>query len=403
MALLNKKVLIVGNGYLGSAVVAQFVKDKSVAWEVTVLTPNDFQEVPFRMTKALAVGASEHDKTIYPLQREPGVTYVIDACLSLRRGVCVTAKNGELSFDFAVVATGVNMGVFSPSTNENTIELRRAIVQGMHAQILSANSIVVGGAGPIGVEIAADIKLRHKTKTVTIINPSGKVLELMPKTLADKAAGALAKMGINHLADFAAADAPSNGKLALKSGKELDCDLYIVAFAKGPNSSFMDPACKTPEGYIKVNQKCEIVGLEGSVWAVGDVSSLTQVKGAAIGKDQITLVPANISCIAKGCEQAVWVPSFPFGVVTGPLLVALGHDVEGGYGVGPNLPGCFCSWFCFCCCCAGGPCQAPAGAGVAKMKNDWNNTVFPSVGFGMGDGNKDKKADRPFSSLEMTR
>ena len=175
--------------------------------------------------------------------------------------------------------------------------------------------------------------------------------------------------------------------------------LYIQSYGKGPNTNFLDAAFKTPAGYIKVDSKCQVVGLEGSVWAAGDASSLTEIKGAAIGKDQVSLVPLNISKAAKGEEQTSWVPSFPMGQVTGPLLVALGHDVEGAFGVGPNLPGCFCSWFCWCCCCAGGPCHAPAGKGPAKMKSDWNNSIFPSVGFGMSADNKNKAENKPYAQI----
>lgn len=43
------------------------------------------------------------------------------------------------------------------------------------------------------------------------------------------------------------------------------------------------------------------------------------------------------------------------GKTTGPVMVAFGHGMPDGLGVGPELPGCMggCCWFC---CCVGGPC-----------------------------------------------
>jgi hypothetical protein len=60
------------------------------------------------------------------------------------------------------------------------------------------------------------------------------------------------------------------------------------------------------------------------------------------------------------------------------MMVAFGHGLDGGYGLGPDIPGC--AWFCwFCCCC----CSVPGGPGVAKMKSDFNNSIFPKKGEGI--------------------
>ena len=64
--------------------------------------------------------------------------------------------------------------------------------------------------------------------------------------------------------------------------------------------------------------------------------------------------------------------------ISGPAMVALGHGVDGGKGLGPDLPGCMgnCCW-CVCCC------QPPHGTMVGKIKTDFNTTVKPIVGKGL--------------------
>ncbi len=75
------------------------------------------------------------------------------------------------------------------------------------------------------------------------------------------------------------------------------------------------------------------------------------------------------------------------GQMHGPPIVALGHDISDGYGVGPDLPGTclpFCCWFC--CCLGTAPCSTPAGHGVSKMKSDFNGTIIPRPGKGISKG-----------------
>ena len=66
------------------------------------------------------------------------------------------------------------------------------------------------------------------------------------------------------------------------------------------------------------------------------------------------------------------------GQVEGPMMIAFGHGLPDGYGIGPNLPGCMggCCWFCCCC-------QTPAGHQTAKIKSDFNKSIFPQKGKGL--------------------
>jgi hypothetical protein len=67
-----------------------------------------------------------------------------------------------------------------------------------------------------------------------------------------------------------------------------------------------------------------------------------------------------------------------FGQADGPMMVAFGHGLDEGYGVGPALPGCMgcCCWVCCCC-------QTPAGHQTNKMKSDFNASVTPKKGKGI--------------------
>lgn len=69
------------------------------------------------------------------------------------------------------------------------------------------------------------------------------------------------------------------------------------------------------------------------------------------------------------------------GKTIGPMMVAFGHELPDGRGIGPDIPAC--NGLCWVCCCFGMPCSIPAGKGVAKTKSNFNNTVYPKKGKGM--------------------
>lgn len=160
--LVKKRVLIIGNGAAGSQLAAKLAKEKS--YHVIVATPFDYQEVSLCMTKAIAAGPEEHAKVIYPLLREEGVEYVLDRVTDLSSSSATTAGGAAILFDVAVVATGQHIPIFYPELGDTTAAARKASIAKVHADITRATSIVISGGGPVGAELAADIKLRNKSK-----------------------------------------------------------------------------------------------------------------------------------------------------------------------------------------------------------------------------------------------
>ncbi len=67
----------------------------------------------------------------------------------------------------------------------------------------------------------------------------------------------------------------------------------------------------------------------------------------------------------------------------GPLMVALGHGIESGEGVGlgPDCPGAL-GFLCWLGCFLSWPCSHPAGSLVAQVKSDFNNSIQPRKGKG---------------------
>jgi hypothetical protein len=167
----------------------------------------------------------------------------------------------------------------------------------------------------------------------------------------------------------------NDGKVMLKSGQELPCDLYLPAHPVGGNCAFMPGDCVNERNYAKVNDYFQLENPNfTNVFAIGDCSNFDPVKTAIKVDDQkATLVP-NVFAKLDGKPLKVHIRGSSFeGQVTGPLMVALGHGVPGAIGIGPDCPGCCgnCCWF-MCCC------SPPSGGFIAGQKAAFNYTVKPN-------------------------
>ena len=158
----KKRLVIVGYGAAGSQVAAQLSKKNK--YDVTVVTPFNYMEVSLNMTRALAAGGKDYDRCVFPLLAENNVEYVMEACTSIVNGVVTVASGRRLEFDVCIVASGQRIPIFYPDISETTLAARKTAVDKIHSDILAADSICIAGAGPVGAEFAADLKLRHKSK-----------------------------------------------------------------------------------------------------------------------------------------------------------------------------------------------------------------------------------------------
>jgi NADH dehydrogenase FAD-containing subunit len=389
----SKHIVIIGNGAAGSQTAAEllrsFQKDK-VNHKISVVSSSNYCEVSISMSKVLAEGKEEHEKNIYPAVRENGINYIEENCQEVTNYHIITDKNNKIEFDICVIATGHNIPIFMPSPSESDKDTRLGNIYDLHSKISDAQDIVIGGGGPIGCEVAADIKLRHKDKNVTIIHSRPSVLHIMSEAMHPVATKLMKKMNINIITNERIQNEDecnnynnnNNNKtdILLSSGKTVKCDLFIPAHSKGGNTSFMPSNTCDKNNYIKVNEyfQCDNPNYN-NIFSIGDVSNYDNIKTYLRIKDQMNTIILNINNKLNKKSLVPHIRGVSFeSKISGPAMVALGHDVPGNKGLGPDLPGIpgWCLWF-VCCC------QPPHGSMVANMKSDFNKTVVPIPGRGL--------------------
>ena len=308
---------------------------------------------------------------------------------AIREGeVEVVTESGEterLPCDFAVVATGSTYKTIvgkipSLTAGEGIAEMTR-----ISEVIASANRIAIIGGGPVGVELAGELREQYpEEKDITIIHSGGRLLSSKDNGEGDKIAEFAAKLQekldqrniqvrLNQRASIDTAGAQDSeegggdGKkdgvetiapgvqvgsrtLEITGGDDLECDLVLVTAGAQPNTEAIRagmPDTVGENGRVRVNSHMQVVRESGDVvrgvYAAGDCCDAPGAKTAYQGGEQ---VPVLVDCITKEAiaraeGRALDASSLPeFTPFEGPaMVVPIGST--GGQSLFPNgmMPG----------------------------------------------------------------
>uniref|UniRef100_UPI0040566375 FAD-dependent oxidoreductase n=1 Tax=Candidatus Electrothrix sp. TaxID=2170559 RepID=UPI0040566375 len=245
----------------------------------------------------------------------------------------VTLSNGEkIAFDYAILGTGSSYSqIKAPLTSQTTIADRLTALQSQQEAMSSSDAVVVVGAGPVGVEIAAAVAETFPGKKVTLVCSKERILDAFAVKASEIAAAWLVKKGVTILynervVDWGTATDQSTGSaetvVTTDKGTSLSGLLYRCLGGKPNTSAFAtnSPAVKlTSTGAIDVESTLQVKGMP-NIFAAGDVCSTDEEKTANYADYAGMVAAANVKMLAKGKEQKELM-KFPAGIFKGAEIL----------------------------------------------------------------------------------
>jgi NADH oxidase (H2O2-forming) len=145
----------------------------------------------------------------------------------------VTANGKAYTYDSLIIATGGK--VFIPpieGTGLNNVFIVRTVRDGKNIQetLKTAKSVVIGGAGVIGLELA--VSLRNMGKDVVVIEMMNQVIpRIADKDMADNIQAHLEEMGIKFVmrSPIQSVNGTDKVESVTADGKTYPCDIMIFA------------------------------------------------------------------------------------------------------------------------------------------------------------------------------
>ncbi|MFI8962947.1 NAD(P)/FAD-dependent oxidoreductase [Streptomyces sp. NPDC053493] len=333
-------VAVIGGGYAGASLAKAL--DTETDAEVVLVEPKDAFEHAAGSLRAL----------VRP-DWAPNIFFRYDGLL--RRGRVVReraasvdargvtlASGARVDADYVVLATGstyprpAKSGV--DSADEALARLRET-----HEELAGADQVLITGAGPVGLELAGEIKAVWPEKGVTIVDPAGEVMPgFAPELRADLLAQ-LAALGVElRLGTVLAEEPPAEpGRaktftVATADGGEVSADIWFRAHGVRVETGILADdlaAARTQQGRIRVDEHLRVDGHE-RVYAIGDVTDLDEAKMAGYAMQHAEVVAKNIAAALNGeAPTATYRPS-PVPAV----LLPLGPDAGVGQFPSPDGP-----------------------------------------------------------------
>ncbi|SPR00606.1 FAD/NAD(P)-binding domain-containing protein [Plasmodiophora brassicae] len=302
----KKNVIVVGGGYGGIAV-AQLLDDD---FNVFVVDRKDYFFHNIGATRGSVVpGYANNIILPYAKALKNGTVLCGDVTRIDGTSVHVKGQEPPVKADFVVIATGSSYAFPAKTTATTFRDARLMYSQSVQslAEQPDERVLVVGG-GPVGCELAGEIKAHHPKKTVTLVSRGVKLIGTdYPEKFCNKLQAALQCQGIIVKTGVTANVPSSEGvvekpaKAVLSNGETLEVDrvFFCTGNSHVNNSCFEHTMPVNETGHVKVNEYLQVEG-QTNVFAIGDCCDADKGKFAFLAQKMSDIAAHNIKALARG-------------------------------------------------------------------------------------------------------
>ncbi|CAJ1355135.1 unnamed protein product [Effrenium voratum] len=340
------RLLVIGGQFSGTFCCRELRRD----FEITLVDAKEFMEFTPGILRAF-VRPSHFESLSFclePVMTKMAVTFLAGEVkkLEFENGQVVAQirpldprkAEGDMCFDYCVIAAGCNFGPFNkwgeslwfptiheaarqesdwPDIDERFLEGRRRHILEEHQQLTALNgrqgSVLVVGAGFIGVEWVTELQHHFPQLDLTIVDFLSRPLGPLPESAAQYCQQYMTKVGIKQ--HYNVKYEPANQAFWDRIGLPEHADRTFVCIGVKASNYFMPPDTLSTGGpggggWIHFNQKLQVTwrpleGQEiGETWAEGRAFAVGDCNYGCIGGPPDWIMPPVPKISFPGEEQA---------------------------------------------------------------------------------------------------
>ncbi len=298
-------VVVVGGGY-GGVNVAKALDDVA---DLVLVEPKDAFVHNVAALRAL-VDPSWLPRIYLPYDRLLASGRVIrDRAVKVDARRVTLASGEQIRADYIVLATGSGYP-FPAKSDVDLTAVAHDKVRAAHAALSTARRVLLLGAGPVGIELAGEIKAVWPDKHVLLLDVADDVLgERFRPDLKAELRRQLSGLGVElllstRLREHVPPTPPGELQaftVATQAGNAVAADIWFRCYGVAPASEYLVGELATarrPDGFVEVTPSLQVVGQQ-TVFAVGDVSAADH-KMAGAASRQAQVVADNIRALITG-------------------------------------------------------------------------------------------------------
>lgn len=325
----GRTVVVVGGGY-GGAAVAKALDEEA---DVVLVEPKDAFVHAAGALRAL-VRPDWAGNIFFPYDRLLKRGRVVRRrAVSVDTGGVTLASGERLDADHIVLASGSDYPFPAKMDTDVTAEALERI-RAAHKELAGAERVLIVGAGPVGLELAGEVKHVWPKKHVTVVDPAERLMPRFEPRMREDLRRQLDALGVELLLGTALAEEPSSAPGRAEAftvatpgapGGELSADIWFRCHGVSVTGDYLDEelaGARTPQGHVRVSDtlNVEVVTADGTgrthgrvlphIYALGDLTALAEPKMAGHARRHAEVVAANILARIRGEEPAsVYRPS----------------------------------------------------------------------------------------------
>ncbi|GFF46732.1 apoptosis-inducing factor 2 [Aspergillus udagawae] len=294
-------VIVIGGSHAGLAVSQKLLRQTPRA-AITLINPSDEYYFNIAAPRFLVKPASlPPTKYLYSIpeafrEHPPGsFTFVKGLVTKIdysTKSVAVALSAGSTAgtvtsfeFDYLVIASGSSTpatlgqaGLRLPFKATAFEDTGKAILDAQ-AKLKAARTVLIGGGGPLGVEIAGELAEAAGPKKITLVSRTSVLLEGATEPVQRRALSLLRLKDVEVLTATTVVDAvyeahSQTWKVKLSSGQTYTADAYIATTGTIPNNQYIPKSCLNSQGWVNVDEHLRVVEDGGETVASNIASAI---------------------------------------------------------------------------------------------------------------------------------
>ncbi|EFE41891.1 hypothetical protein TRV_03351, partial [Trichophyton verrucosum HKI 0517] len=317
-----KNVVVLGGSYAGVHLAQRLTESLPTGYRAVLIERNSHFNHLFVFPRCGVVSGLEQSAFIpydgVARSAPPGIfKHIQDSATSITDNQVILASGEKIDYEYLAIATGS----WQPSPAKLASTEKAGACEEMHGsqeRVERADRIAVVGGGPVGVQVASDIKSYFPQKDVTLIHSRTQLLPNFGPRLHEHVMKTLKQLDVNLILgerpQTVTGDIASMAKdkiqeaLSFRDGHKETFDLVIRCTGQRPNSSiiaklFPSAICKQ-SGQILVHPTLQINNGPNmpnpNIFALGDVAKTTGPRMERTARAQADIVASNIVSLITG-------------------------------------------------------------------------------------------------------
>lgn len=313
---MNHTVVIVGGGYGGSLV----AKELDSEADVTLIDPREAFVNAAASLRALTRPHWAHNAffSFATLLQQGRVIH--DRAVSVDPKGVTLASGERVEADYLVLATGSGYTYpAKPHQASTSIAQQLDDLRETNRELAGTDRVLILGAGPVGLELAGEIKDVWPDKYVVILDKADQLLPGFLPEVRNELHHQLDELGIDvwpgtGLTALPTVEAGRAGRFAVTTdkGEQIVADIWFQAFGVEINTGYLADGYLSPlteQKTVPVTERLNVQGYE-HIYAIGDIAALPDPKMASYAMTHADIVVKNIKAQLAGDQpDAVHTPT----------------------------------------------------------------------------------------------